>query len=104
MSSQHEERQKQGTYYDRQHDWHVDKSISVGHLISTVALAGALAGFVFSTNTKVELANMRMDGLEQRINREVARQADDMSSIRMSLQRLEDKIDRNRGRTNESER
>lgn len=88
-----DERQYRGSIEDRK-EWHIDKSISVGHMVSTLALAGALMGFVFSTNTKVEMVTVRMDGLEQRITREVQRQADDMALIRVSLQRLEDKIDR----------
>ena len=88
-----EERVNRGTQEDRR-EWHIDKSISVGHMVSTLALAGALMGFVFSTNTKVEMVTVRMDGLEQRITREVQRQADDMALIRVSLQRLEDKLDR----------
>lgn len=89
------ERHRSGSRHDRK-EWHIDKSISVGHMVSTLALAGALMGFVFSTNTKVEMVSVRMDSVEQRVTREVARTAEDMALIRQSLQRLEDKLDRER--------
>lgn len=93
MSDRQDERIHRGTIADRT-EWHIDKSISVGHMVSTLALAGALMGFVFSTNTKVEMVGVRLDAVEQRVTREVARQAEDMAAIRTSLQRLEDKLDR----------
>lgn len=75
-------------------EWHIDPTVSVGHIVSTILLAGAIAGFVFSTNTKVEMLAVRMDSTEQRINREAQRSAEDMTAIRIGLQRLEDKVDR----------
>ena len=88
-----DERSRNGSADDRQ-EWHIDKSISVGHMVSTMALAGALAGFVFSTNTKVEVVSSRVEFVEQRVARSETRQADDMAIIRASLRRLEDKLDR----------
>ena len=88
-----DERSRNGSVDDRQ-EWHIDKSISVGHMVSTLALAGALMGFVFSTNTKVETVQVRVDAIEHRMTRGEIRQADDMAIIRASLSRLEDKLDR----------
>lgn len=88
-----DERVRVGSRDDRQ-EWHIDKSISVGHMVSTIALAGALMGFVFSTNTKVETVQVRVDSIEHRMSRGEIRQADDMAIIRTSLSRLEDKLDR----------
>lgn len=92
---EYEERVNRGTVADRRDDpWHIDKSVSVGHIISTIMLAGAMAGFVFSTNTKVEMLAVRMDATEERLTRDNARHNQDVSSINVALQRLEDKVDR----------
>jgi hypothetical protein len=89
-----DQRQTQGTIDDRDNKFHVDKSISVGHMVSTLALAGALAGFVFSTNTKVETVAIRVNNIEQRVERDAARQVQDMGLLRDQLSRMEDKLDR----------
>lgn len=81
-----------GTIADR--SWHFDKSISVGHMISTLTLAGALLGFVFSANTKVETLAIRMSGLESRLEREMVRHTQDVALIRDQLHRMESKLDR----------
>lgn len=89
-----DERHTPGTADDRENKFHVDKSISVGHMVSTLALAGALAGFVFSTNTKVETVAIRVNAIEQRVEREAVRQVQDMGLLRDQLSRMENKIDR----------
>lgn len=88
-----EERVTEGTREDRQ-EWHIDKSISVGHMVSTMTLAAALLGFVFSMNTKVETVSIRIDAIEERVTRNDARQAQDMAVIQSGQRRLEDKMDR----------
>lgn len=75
-------------------DWHIDKSVSIGHILTTATLLIGLAGFVMTTNTKISINEQRIENVETRIEREAYRTAQDQQQIRNSLQRIEDKLDR----------
>lgn len=75
-------------------NWHVDKSISVGHMVSTIMLFAALLGFVMSTNTKIEVTAERVTGVEARIDRAEIQSRQDAARLASSLYRIEDKLDR----------
>ena len=74
--------------------WHVDKSISVGHMVSTVMLFAALVAFVMTTNTKIEVTAARVDSVESRIDRAEVTSRQDAARLHSSLTRIEDKLDR----------
>ena len=74
--------------------WEIDKSVSIGHIISTLALIGGLVGVWGNMNTKVETQAVRIDSIEQRVDREAARQRQDMERIHQSLNRIEDRLER----------
>ena len=75
-------------------NWHIEKSVSIGHILTTISLLVALAGFVMTTNTKISLNEERINAISQRVERETLRTAQDQQQIRQSLQRIEDKLDR----------
>ena len=74
--------------------FHVDKSISVGHIITTITLIIALLAWGVRTETRIELNAARIVANDQRISREVQRNQQDAARITQSLQRIEDKLDR----------
>lgn len=74
--------------------WHIEKSVSVGHLLTTLAL---LAGFVVSwaqMNTRIETQNVQIQAVDAKLEREIVRQAEDMQAVRSSLMRIEDRLER----------
>lgn len=75
-------------------NWEIDKTVSVGHIVSTIGLIVLLFTAWANMSTKVETQAVRIDGVEQRIDREAARQRQDMEQIRQSLNRIEDRLER----------
>lgn len=75
-------------------NWAIDKTVSVGHIASTIGLIMLLITAWSNMTTKVETQAVRIDGVEQRIDREAARQRQDMEQIRQSLNRIEDRLER----------
>lgn len=74
--------------------WQIDKSISVGHIISTISLLILIGASWSGMNTRIETQSVRIDGVESRIDRETLRAQQDMSQIRQSLNRIEDRLER----------
>lgn len=74
--------------------WALDRSVSIGHIISTITLLGLLAASWSQMNTRVETQAVRVNALESRIDREGQRQREDMAQIRESLNRIEDRLER----------
>jgi len=75
-------------------NWEIDKTVSVGHIVSTIGLLVLLFTAWANMSTKVETQAVRIDSVEQRIDREAARQRQDMEQIRQSLNRIEDRLER----------
>jgi len=74
--------------------WQIDKTVSVGHIVSSILLAGALVTVWSNMNTKIETQGVRIDAVENRIDREAQRAREDMAQIRDSLNRIEDRLER----------
>jgi len=74
--------------------FHIDKSMSVGHIVTTITLIGALVVWGIRTESKIELNAARIVATEKRIDREASRQSSESAQIRNSLMRIEDKLDR----------
>lgn len=75
-------------------DWHIDKSISVGHMVTTLALVGMLVASWSQMNTRIETQGVQIEAIDKRIDRENVRQAEEMRQIRQSLNRIEDRLER----------
>jgi len=78
-------------------DWHIDKSISVGHMATTIAVIAMLIGTWAQMNTRIETQAVQIQAIDKRIDREGARQAEEMRQIRQSLMRIEDRLERMAG-------
>jgi hypothetical protein len=81
--------------------FHIDKSISYGHIITTLTLVVALIGGLITTDRRIEdnrdeieKNSLRIAASEARVQREVDRQAADRQQMQSQMQRIEDKLDR----------
>ena len=75
-------------------EWHIDKRVSVGHLITTLMLAGAIFAWAVKQDQRLTRIEERSAIGEQRLDREISRTANDLSLIRQSLLRMEDRLER----------
>ena len=69
------------------------KSISVGHIITTVALVVGGFTFIYDLRESVAIQTFQLDSVEKRLERVVARTDDQFGEIMDHLVRLEEKLD-----------
>ena len=69
------------------------KSLSVGHIVTTVALVVGGFTFIYDLRESVAIQNFQLDSVEKRLERVVARTDDQFGEIMDHLVRLEEKLD-----------
>lgn len=78
--------------------FHIERSISFGHLLTTLTLIVGATIFFVRQETQIEVLKTNVAAIESRINRETYRTDAALSEIRSALRRIEDKIDRKEDR------
>ena len=74
--------------------WSLDRSVSIGHIMSTITLLILVGASWSELSTRIETQNVRINAIESRMDREAQRQREDMAQIRESLNRIEDRLER----------
>ena len=78
--------------------WVVSKSLSLSHVFVTVSMALGGVTYVSGIDTKAQLLETRLDGLERAVEKGELRQATAFNELKnmieSRLQRLEGKIDK----------
>ena len=69
------------------------KSLSVGHIITTIALVVGGFTFIYDLRESVAIQDFQLDSVEKRLERVVARTDDQFGEIMDHLVRLEEKLD-----------
>ena len=87
--------EKQGGFFvdeELNKKWHLDKRVSVGHLITTLAMVGAAALWMLRIEGRIDLVDLRDLQTERRIEQmELSRQSSDAEIIRR-LERIQDML------------
>ena len=71
----------------------LNKSLSVGHIITTIALVVGGFTFIYDLRESVAIQDFQLDSVEKRLERVVARTDDQFGEIMDHLVRLEEKLD-----------
>jgi hypothetical protein len=71
----------------------LNKSLSIGHIITTVALVVGGFTFIYDLRENVAIQAFQLGAVEKRLERVVARADDQFEDIIASLRRLEEKLD-----------
>ena len=66
--------------------WHVDKRVSIGHIVTTTAVAVGVVMWLSNIDKRVELNTLALNNNSQRIERAETRQNEQFGKI---LQRLD---------------
>lgn len=74
--------------------FHLERSISVGHLITTVVIGVSALMYVTKMEARLDVHDSRLSAAEQRLDRERIQTDAAMAEIRATLRRLDDKMDR----------
>jgi uncharacterized protein (DUF58 family) len=69
------------------------KSLSVGHIVTTVALVVGGFTFIYDLRESVAIQTFQLENVEKRLERVVARTDDQFGEIMDHLIRLEEKLD-----------
>ena len=80
--------------------WHLDKRVSVGHLITTLAMVGAAALWMLRIEGHLDLVNLRDTQTEARIERLEVTQQDRDAEIIRRLERIQDTLAEHERTTN----
>ena len=73
---------------------HIQKGISIGHLVTTIGLIIGGFTFIYDLREQLAIADVRIESLESRLERVVERTDDQFGAIMDNLLRLESKIDK----------
>ena len=82
-----EERRTNGT-------WHMSKSLSLSHLVTTLAIAVGFFTYVTDIEQGTVVNSMDIKSLSARMDRTNARHSEQFSEIKEMLKSLADKIDK----------
>ena len=73
---------------------HIQKGISIGHIITTVGLVIGGFAFVYDLREQLAIADIRIESMEARLERAAVRTDDQFEDIMNVVYRLETKIDK----------
>lgn len=74
--------------------FHVEKTVSIGHLLTTGILLVSALFYVFRIESRTDTNEQNIGFNRQRIERVEHRSATDIAEIKGLLRRIEDKLDR----------
>ena len=78
---------------DQKNGWHMSKSLSVSHLLSTIAIAVGFFTYVTGIEQETVVNKMELKSLSERMDRTDERHSEQFSEIKAMLKSLTIKID-----------
>jgi hypothetical protein len=78
---------------NRRRHWHLEKSISVGHIITTVAIAGSVLTWAMRMDTRVSVIETQIHYSAEQQKRIESTGREGLNEIKASLIRIESKLD-----------
>ena len=75
-------------------DWHVDKTVSIGHMVSTVVVLITGVMYIDSIDTKVEKQGVKIEAIQQQVHQQRSDTKDMLLHIRDDMKRINNKLDR----------
>ena len=71
----------------------LSKGVSIGHVITTLALAAGMMGFACDLRESIAILQFKGETTEQRLERAIERTDNSFDEIKALLTRLEEKVD-----------
>ena len=79
---------------DHKTGWHMSKSLSVSHLLGTIAIAVGFFTYVTDIEQKTVVNQMEIKSLSDRLDRSNQRHSEEFGEIKEMFKHLSTKIDR----------
>lgn len=83
---------KQPAEHERRH-WHLEKTVSVGHIATTVAVAGSVFIWALQMDTRVAIVETRLAYTYRSAEKLETRNEDSFKRLEAALIRIEAKLD-----------
>lgn len=77
-------------------NWHLDKTISVGHLLSTVVIAASVFAWASAVDRRVEQNTQSIDYIKLQQNQEAKRLSKLRDDVQEMINRIEKRLDLSR--------
>jgi len=78
----------------RAHHWHLEKSISIGHIITTIAIAGSVLAWAMKMDTRLSVVETQVYYASEQRHQIETHGREGLAEIKSALIRIETKIDR----------
>ena len=75
-------------------DWHIDKTVSIGHMVSTMVVLITGVMYIDSIDTKVEKQGVKIEAIQQQVHQQRSDTKDMLLHIRDDMKRINNKLDR----------
>ena len=73
--------------------WHLDKRISIGHLVTTITVTAAICAWMFQLENRVAVAEVRVEQVERNVAASHTERAVQYAEIIRRLEHIDQKID-----------
>ena len=73
--------------------WHLEKSISIGHIVTTIAIAGSVMAWAMSMDTRVSIVETQIKYSANENQKSEANFREGVGEIKSALIRIEAKLD-----------
>ncbi|MFT5439125.1 MAG: hypothetical protein ACI9MJ_000986 [Alphaproteobacteria bacterium] len=79
--------------------WHLDKRVSVGHIVTTLAVAVSVVIWLNNIDKRISVVEEIAQQHAERFDRTEKRWEQELINVRRMLERIEDKLDRKADRS-----
>ena len=78
----------------RRRQWHLEKSVSISHIISTIAIAGSMFVYIGKMDTRIALLEQSNQQQAHTDQRQDAERSESLREIRENMKAISEKLDR----------
>lgn len=79
---------------DDRRSWHLEKTVSISHIISTIAIAGSMFVYINKMDTRIALLEQQSHQQAQIDQRQDIAQSDAVREVRENMKAINEKLDR----------
>lgn len=79
---------------EHRRQWHLEKSVSISHIISTIAIAGSLAVYIGKMDTRIALLEQASQQQANIDRRQDSERSDALREVKDAVKGINDKLDR----------
>jgi hypothetical protein len=79
---------------DEPQQWHLDKKVNVGHILTTLLLAASMVGWAMTLESRIAVLATEVEGIKTNETNQTETLRREMNYIRGAVDKVGDKLDR----------